>query len=117
MRRIPALSALAAALAVPALVALGSGPALAAGSAPAPECDSFSTQFTCDAPVSATTVTWTQTIRIDGFTSTSSFSASTILHSGCELHANYTFTYSYVSGGVTLVSPASHFLCNPNAPE
>jgi hypothetical protein len=53
MRRIVALSPLAA-LAVPAVLAMGTGIAAASGTAPAPFCLSSSSMFTCDAsaPVS-----------------------------------------------------------------
>jgi hypothetical protein len=116
MRRTALISSLAA-LAVPALVALGAGPALASGTAPAPDCESFSSIFFCDASSPVTPITWTETIRIDGITSMSTFSGPAFLRSGCELKANYTFSFSYVSGGVTFVSGSSRFLCTSNAPE
>ncbi len=115
MRRFPLISALAI-LAVPAVVALSGGTALAAAT-PAPDCESFSSQFLCDAFVPVGTVTWTQTIRIDGFTSTSTFSGPATLRGNCELRANYSFSFSYVSGGVTFTSDTSTFLCTANKPE
>lgn len=115
MRRLLALSSLA--LAVPALLALSGGAASASGTAPAPDCESFSSTFFCDADSPVTPVTWTQTITIFGTVSTSTFSGPTFLHSGCELRAAYTFSFSYVSGGVTFTSGSSRFLCTSNPPE
>jgi hypothetical protein len=115
MRRITLLSTLA--LAVPALLGLNAGAAAADGTAPAPECDSFSSTFSCEAAVPVSSVTWTMTIRILGTSNTSTFPGPTILHSGCEVRAAYTFSYTYVSGGVTFDSPTSRFVCAAGPPE
>jgi hypothetical protein len=115
MRRIAVLSSLA--LAVPALLGLNAGVAAADVSVPAPDCSSWASQFACDAASPVSPITWT--MRITGLgigTTTSSFSGPTLLHSGCELRANYTFSFSYVSGGVTFTSGTSSFQCTANPP-
>jgi hypothetical protein len=99
MRRIAVLSSLA--VVIPALLGFSAGAAAADGIAPAPDCSSFSSQFACEAASPVSPVTWTMTIRILGTSSTSTFSGPTFLHSACELRANYTFSFTYVSGGVT----------------
>lgn len=113
MRRIMALSSLA--VTVPAVLALSTGVA-AAATAPAPDCMSASSTFACDASAPVSTVTWTMTIAIDGTSSTSSFSASRFLRGNCEVHAAYTFSFSYVSGGVTFKSGSSRFICTSLPP-
>ena len=113
MRRIIAFSSLA--VAVPALLALSTGVA-AAATAPAPDCMSASSTFACDASAPVSTVTWTQTISIDGFTSKSTFNASRFLRGNCEVRAAYTFSFSYVSGGVTFNSGSSRFICTSLPP-
>ncbi|HEU5331354.1 MAG TPA: hypothetical protein VFU73_01280 [Actinocrinis sp.] len=114
MRRIAVRTSLA--VLVPALLAINAGVA-AADSAPAPDCESSSSQFFCDAASPVSPVTWTQTISIFGFSSTSTFSGPTILHSGCELRAAYTFSFTYVSGGVTFTSGSTRFICTSSPPE
>lgn len=116
MRRKLALSSLAV-LAVPVLLAMNTGVAAAAGTAPAPDCWSASSQFGCDASAPVTPITWTMTISIFGTSSTSSFSGPLNLHSGCEVRAAYTFSFSYVSGGVTYNSGSTRFLCSSSPPE
>ena len=115
MRRLvtlPVLTGLAAA----GLLA-GTISAASAASAPAPDCDSYSSTFYCDASSPVNPVTWTQKITVDGSTFTSTFSASPFLHGNCEVGARYSYSFSYVSSGVTYTSPATSFLCNKNAPE
>lgn len=98
------------------MVVLGAGSALADGSAPAPSCDSYNTMLFCDPTAGSAPFTWTQTIRIDGFTSTSTFVAN-FIRGGCEKNAGYTLSYSYVSGGVTYDSASTFITCNPYPPE
>jgi hypothetical protein len=114
MRRIALL--LSSAVVVPALLAFNAGAAAADSSAPAPDCDSSASKFVCEAASPVSPVTWTMTIRILGTTSTSTFSGPTLLHSGCEVHAFYTFSFTYVSGGVTFDSGTSQFQCTSNPP-
>lgn len=115
MRQIAALSSLAAF--VLGVLALSTGVAAASGTAPAPDCSSASSQFACDASSPVSPVTWTMTISILGTTSTSTFSASRFLRGNCEVRAAYTFSYSYVSGGVTYNSGRSRFLCTSSPPQ
>ena len=111
MRRIVALSSLAA-FAVPALLALSTGVAAASGTAPAPRCIVTGRNFVCSASAPVSPVTWTEVITYQGNSSTSSFSwGLTLRGSNCELGAGYTFSFSYVSGGVTYNSGQTSFGC------
>jgi hypothetical protein len=116
MRRLVALSSLAA-LAVPAVLAMSTGIAAASGTAPAPFCGSSSSTFFCDASSPVSTVTWTMTISSLGTKTTSNFNASRFLHGNCEVRAGYTFSFSYVSGGVTYNSGSTTFICTASPPE
>jgi hypothetical protein len=57
------------------------------------------------------------TISYEGSNSTSSFSAGTVLRGNCEVGAGYTFSFSYVSGGVTYNSGSTRFVCVSTPPE
>jgi hypothetical protein len=111
MRRIVALSSLAA-LAVPALLALSTGVAAASGTAPAPLCIVTGRNFVCSASAPVSPVNWTETITYHGTSSTSNFSWGISLRgTNCELGAGYTFSFSYVSAGVTYNSGQTSFGC------
>jgi hypothetical protein len=116
MRRLVALSSLAA-LAVPAVLAMSTGIAAASGTVPAPFCGSSSSTFFCDTATSVSPVTWTMTISVLGTKTTSVFSASRVLRGNCEVRAGYTFSYSYVSAGVTYNSGSTTFVCTSSPPE
>jgi hypothetical protein len=115
MRRFVALSSLAA-LAVPAVLAVSTGIAAASGTAPAPLCFSSGLTFSCDASTSVSTVTWTMTVSDLGTSTTSSFSGPRVLRSNCSARTGYTFSFSYVSGGVTYNSGSTTFVCGTSPP-
>jgi hypothetical protein len=116
MRRSVALSSLTA-LAVPGLLAATMATAAASSSAPAPECMSYSSQLFCDASSPVSPVTWTMTLTQAGITTKSTFSGPAFLRGNCLVGAGYGFSYSYVNGGVTFISPATRFVCTSNRPE
>lgn len=115
MRRIIALSSLTA-LAVPSLLAATVVTAAASGPA-APDCTSYTSQFSCDADAPVSPVTWIMTLTQSGTTTTSTFSGPRSLHGNCVVGARYGFSFSYTSGGVTSTSPATHFFCTANRPD
>lgn len=115
MRRLVALSSLAA-LAVPALLAVSTGIAAASGTAPAPLCFSSGSTFSCSASTSVSTVTWTMTTSSLGMNNTLSFSGPRVLRSNCSARTGYTFSFSYVSSGVTYNSGSTTFICGTSPP-
>jgi hypothetical protein len=117
MRRL-AMIASSALLAVPLLV-LGSGVALADGSAPAPSCDNSGSRFwICEPTAGSAPFTWTVTrvfpLNVGNSTSTSH---KDFASGGCSAGESLTVTYSYVSNGVTFVSVPSSFGCNAGPPQ
>jgi hypothetical protein len=97
------------------LVALGATSALAA-SAPAPFCQSYNTTIDCTASGGLSSYTWTETIKYEGTSYTSTFAAANI-RGACERNAGYTLSYSYVKSGVTYNSAATTIVCSTEPPE
>jgi hypothetical protein len=98
------------------MLAIGATSALASSSAPAPSCQSYSSKVFCWATAGPGPYTWTETVRADGTSYTSSFVATDI-DGGCQRGTGFTFSYSYVSGGVTYDSASVVVICDTNAPE
>jgi hypothetical protein len=100
-----------------AMLGLGATSASASVSAPAPSCGSSSGTIYCFGDQGTTiSYTWTQKITFQGNSTTSTFAAN-FIRGACERNAGYTFSYSYVSGGVTHVSAATQLVCNSSPPE
>jgi hypothetical protein len=99
----------AAILAVPGLLATT---ARADSNAPAPECDTGGSTFICDSFAPSAT-TWSVTAREDvyPFTYTPNTTSGT-LDTTCRGGDLMTVSYSYVSGGVTVLSDYANFQCN-----
>lgn len=117
MRRSTVIASLAA-LAIPALTILGAGTALASDTAPAPDCQSFSSQFFCNSGAPVNPISWTQQIVVNGIPDTpATFSGPPSIQGGCQRFALYLYSYSYVSDGVTFVSPVTHFNCVVTLPR
>jgi hypothetical protein len=104
-------------LATPVMLALGSGAALADGSAPSPICDTSTPRFwICDPTAGSAPYTWTIKmvfpLNIGNTTTTNQRG-----YGGCSAGENLTVTYSYVSNGVTFDSDPSTFICNGGPPR
>jgi hypothetical protein len=106
----------AALIVISGTLVLGSVSAFASGSAPAPSCDSYSSKVFCDATAGTAPYTWTETVRQDGTSYTSTFQAEDI-NGGCDRGQSFSFSYSYVSGGVTYDSATAVVACDTNEPE
>jgi hypothetical protein len=98
------------------MLAIGATSALANGSAPAPSCQSYNSMIYCWATAGSSPFTWTETVRADG-TSYSSTFVATDISGGCQRGTGFTFSYSYVSGGVTYDSASTEVTCNTYPPE
>jgi hypothetical protein len=103
-------------IAISGMLVLGTTSAFASGSAPAPSCDSYSSRVFCEATAGTAPYTWTETIRQDGTSYTSSFPADDI-NGGCDRGQSFFFSYSYVSGGVTYYSATAGVACDTYPPE
>jgi hypothetical protein len=98
------------------MLVLSATSAFASGSAPAPSCMSYNSKVFCDATAGAAPYTWTETVRQDGTSYTSTFQANDI-DGGCDRGQSFSFSYSYVSGGVTYASATAVVACDTNPPE
>lgn len=113
MRRYAAILPLTG-LVIGSSLALAS-PAFADGTAPAPLCMESNYQLYCSPGHGVAPFTWTQTITFDGSSSTSSFQAN-VIKGACEHNAEYTESYSYVSGGVKYDSAKTQIACTGISP-
>lgn len=112
MRRLAAIAS-STLLAMPVMLALGSGIALADGSAPAPACDNSTAHFwLCSPTAGSAPFTWTITEHIPNFGNVTHTSTKVNVSGGCSAGETFTITYSYVSNGVTFDSGPSFFVCN-----
>ena len=98
------------------MLAIGATSALANGSAPAPSCLSYSSMIYCWATAGSSPYTWNQTVRADGTSYSSTFVAVDVI-GACQRGTGFTFSYSYVSDGVTYDSASAGVLCNTYPPE
>jgi hypothetical protein len=101
------------------MLALGSGAARAAGTAPAPDCDSSATRFyICTPTAGSSPFTWTVTeVFFLNVGNTTRTAQGDTVSGGCSKGETLTVTYSYVSNGVTFNSAPSMFACNAGPPK
>ena len=100
-------------LAIPVMLALGSGTALADGSAPAPSCDNSTAHFwLCSPTAGSAPFTWTITEHIPNFGNVTHTSTKTNVSGSCAAGDTFVVSYSYVSNGVTFDSGSTFFPCN-----
>ena len=98
------------------LVGLGASPAMA--SVAAPQCDSSTSHFTCDAVGGwANPVTWTITSTNSGGSTTIQVVTTTgHLYAACHALDNEQVFYSFFDGTQTQTSGTASVRCNPGAP-
>jgi hypothetical protein len=95
------------------MLALGSGTALADGSAPAPDCDNSTAHFWfCSPTAGSDPFTWTITEHFPGFGNVTVTGTGTDVDGKCGAGETLVVSYSYVSNGVTFDSGSTFFPCN-----